>query len=69
MSLKDTILFLIKSQGEASFDELYKLAEEMSRKPDNLTRRCRELCQAGLIIPLKEKNRDGVDYISGYRAI
>jgi len=69
MSLRDTILFLIKSQGEASFDELYSLAEELSRKPDNLTRRCRELCQAGLVAPIKQRNRDGIEFICGYRAL
>jgi len=69
MSLKNSILYLIKSQGEVSFGELYALASEVSRKPDNLTRWCRELTNAGLIQPLKEKNRDGVEFISGYRSI
>jgi len=68
MSLKSAILFLIKSQGEASFDELYALAEEMSRKPDNLTRRCRELTNEGLIKPRMSENRDGIKYISAYYA-
>jgi predicted transcriptional regulator len=69
MSLKNTILYLIKSQGDVSFDELYSLAEENSRKPDNLTRRCRELCHEGLISPIKQRNREGIEYISGYRII
>jgi DNA-binding HxlR family transcriptional regulator len=68
MSLKSSILYLIKSQGEVSFGELYALANDVSRKPDNLTRRCRELTADGFIEPIKEKNRDGIDYISGYRS-
>lgn len=67
MSLKSTILYKIKSQGECSFEELYAIAEEMSHRPDNVSRRARELTNEGLIIPLKTKTKDGVEYISGYR--
>lgn len=69
MSLKSAVLFLVKSNGEASFDELYALAREFSKKPDNLTRRCRELSSAGLIEPTKAYTKDGVEYIAGYRAL
>lgn len=69
MSLKSSILYLIKSQGEAGYDQIYALAEEMSHRPDNASRRARELCQAGLIEPIKEKTKDGTVFISGYRSI
>ena len=69
MSLKSSILYLIKSQGEASYDEIYALAEEQSHRPDNASRRSRELCQAGLIEPVKAKTKDGVVYIAGYRSL
>ena len=68
MSLKNSILYLIKSQGEVSYDEIYSLAEEMSHRPDNASRRCRELSNAGLIEPIKQRTKDGTLFINGYRS-
>jgi hypothetical protein len=69
MSLRNAILFKVKQEGEVGFDELYNLAQEFSRKPDNLTRRCRELTAEGFIEPIKATTKDGVEYISAYRSM
>jgi hypothetical protein len=69
MSLKNSILYLIKSQGEASYDEIYHLAEQLSHRPDNASRRARELTNEGLIEPIMAEAKSGVKYITAYRAL
>jgi len=69
MSLKNAILYRIKSEGEVGFSDLYNLAQELSNKPDNLTRRCRELTNEGQIEPIMAEAKSGVKYITAYRAL
>jgi len=69
MSLKSSILYLIKSQGEVSIDEIKILSAETHHKESCSERRLRELCNSGIIQPIKERTKDGVLFISGYKAI
>jgi hypothetical protein len=67
-SLKSSILYLIKSQGEVGIDSLETLCRDENYKISNYERRCRELANYGLIEPIRERSKDGTLYISGYRA-
>jgi DNA-binding MarR family transcriptional regulator len=69
MSLKNSILYLIKSQGEVSINELEDLCREENYKISNYERRARELSNAGLIEPIKKRTKDGTLFINGYKAI
>lgn len=69
MSLKSSILYLIKSQGEVGINELESLCRQENYKISNYERRARELSNEGLIQPIKERSQDGTIFISGYKAI
>lgn len=69
MSLKSQILFLVKSQGEASINELEELCRQERYKISNYERRARELSNEGLISAIKSRTKDGIEFISGYRAV
>jgi predicted transcriptional regulator len=69
MSIKNQVLFLVKSQGEIGIDELRELSTEIRHKESCLERRARELVEAGLIEPIWAITADGVRYIAGYRSL
>lgn len=65
MSLKNTLLFAIKADGEIGLDDLERLSD--GYKLSNAERRLRELTAEGLIEPRFARSADGTKYISGYR--
>jgi hypothetical protein len=69
MSIKNTIHFLIKSQGEIGIDELRNLSDEIRHKQSCLERRARELVAEGQIEPIMAMTSSGVRYVAGYRSL
>lgn len=67
-SLKEQLKNLIISRGEVSYGELVTFALEEGYKPDNMTRRMRELCAEENITPLKKKSKRNTNYVYAYRA-
>ena len=68
MSIKNSIYFLVKSQGEIGIDELRELSDEIRHKQSCLERRARELVAEGLIEAIMATSKDGVRYVAGYRS-
>lgn len=66
-SLKEQLKHLIFSRGEITYAELVTFAMEEGYKPDNMTRRMRELCVAENIHPLTKKSKRNTDYIYAYK--
>jgi hypothetical protein len=69
MSLKNSILYLIKSQGEISINELEDLCREENYKISNYERRARELTNEGQIEPIMAEAKSGIKYITAYRSL
>lgn len=66
-SLKEQLRHLILTRGEVSYGELVTFAMEEGYKPDNMTRRMRELCAEENITPLTKKSKRNTDYIYAYK--
>ncbi len=67
-SLKEKLKSLIIIRKEVGFGDLVTFAMEEGYKPDNMTRRMRELCAEGGIVPIMGVSRRGNDYIKSYKA-
>lgn len=67
MSLKTSLLFAIKNDGEIGLEDIEKISE--GYKLSNAERRLRELTAEGLIEPKFARSLDGTKFINGYKAI
>ena len=66
MSLKDSLLQLLKSRGQLSYSEMVNVCLEDGMKISNGERRMRELCNEEPIAPVMKKSKRGGEYIGGW---
>ena len=66
MSLKDSLLNLIKSRGQLSYGEAVQKAMEDGQRPSTMERRMRELCKEENIEPIMARSKRGTEYVSGW---
>lgn len=67
MSLKDSLLQLIKSRGQITYGEAIEFAMKEGQRSSTMERRMRELCKEENIEPIMARSKRGTEYISAWR--